>query len=310
MSKSLPSISLVICAYTTSRSAALLAAAASIDRQTYPACETIVVIDHNPHLLEHAKETMPGVCVLANTGRRGLSGARNTGTSAAQGQVIAFLDDDAVADETWLAELGTVYRDPNVIGAGGIARPRWAGRPPRWLPREFYWTIGCSYRGLPTHVAPIRNPIGVNMSFRREVFERIDGFSSDIGRVGRTPLGCEETELSIRARLAYSNGVILHVPGAGVEHLVSGERVRWCYFLARCWAEGLSKALVSREVGSTDALSSEWTYTLRTLPAGVVRGLIDGARGDFTGVLRAGAIVAGLLVTLAGYLRGRLASSG
>jgi GT2 family glycosyltransferase len=300
-----PSVSVVICAYTTSRSSALLAAVNSIARQTHPARETIVVIDHNPALLEHAKQTMPDVSVISNTGRRGLSAARNTGTSLARGEVIAFLDDDAVADPSWLAELARTYQDPNVIGAGGVARPRWAGEAPRWLPREFYWTVGCSYRGLPTELAPIRNPIGASMSFRREVFARVGGFSCDIGRVGSTPLGCEETELSIRARRAFPRGVILHVPRAEVEHLVTSERTRFRYFCTRCWAEGLSKALVSQEVGSTRALASEWTYTLRTLPTGALSGLRDGARGDPTGVLRTCAIVIGLLATLAGYLWGR-----
>jgi hypothetical protein len=96
------------------------------------------------------------------------------------------------------------------------------------------------------------------------------------------------------------------VPAARVEHAVPAERLSWGYFRSRCWAEGLSKALVTEEVGSTDALSSEWMYTLRTLPTGVVRGLSDGVRGDHTGYLRAGAIIGGFLVTAAGYLRGRL----
>ena len=145
------------------------------------------------------------------------------------------------------------------------------------------------------------------MSFRRAVFDRTRGFTSGIGRVGRTPLGCEETELSIRARQAYQGGVVLHVPTARVEHAVPAERLSWRYFRSRCWAEGLSKALVTEEVGFADALSSEWIYTLRTLPTGVASGLSDGVRGDHTGFLRAGAIIGGFLVTAAGYLRGRLA---
>ena len=44
--------------------------------------------------------------------------------------------------------------------------------------------------------------MGCNMSFRREVFERIGGFAEEIGRIGKNPLGCEETELCIRARQA------------------------------------------------------------------------------------------------------------
>jgi glycosyltransferase involved in cell wall biosynthesis len=303
-------ISVVICTYTRRRWQDLLAAVASIARQTVPALELIVVVDHDEELLECAKEALRDASVIENSGQRGLSSARNSGVRAARGNVVAFLDDDAVADDMWLQELIGAYRSQDVIGTGGLARPRWAaGRTPRWLPSEFYWTVGCSYTGLPSEIAPVRNPIGANMSFRRDVFDRIGGFSSDIGRVGRTPLGCEETELSIRARRAFPEGLVLHVPTAGVEHLVCGERLTARYFFSRCWAEGLSKALVTEEVGSTAALSSEWTYTLRTLPAGALRGLLDGVRGDAMGVVRAGTIVGGLLATLGGYLRGRLVPS-
>ncbi len=72
--------------------------------------------------------------------------------------------------------------------------------------------------------------------------QRVGGFKDGIGRVGRTPLGCEETELSIRARAA-TGGRIVQMPDAKVEHRVSADRTRWLYFRRRCWAEGLSKAV-------------------------------------------------------------------
>jgi GT2 family glycosyltransferase len=298
----------VICSYTRRRWNALLAAVASISRQAYPPLETIVVIDHNPDLLRRAAAALPEVRVIESAGTVGLSGARNAGVNAARGEVVAFLDDDAVADATWLAELAGAYDDPLVIGAGATVRPRWEGTAPRWLPREFYWTVGCSYRGLPAEVAQIRNPIGAAMSFRRDVFTRTGGFSADVGRVGDIPLGCEETELAIRARAGLPGGVVLHVPAAGVDHLVSRERLRWRYFCSRCWSEGLSKARIARTAGSSSALSAERSYALRTLPSGVLRGLLDATGGDLGGVLRAGAIVSGLLMTSAGYLRGRFAA--
>jgi GT2 family glycosyltransferase len=301
------SVSVVVCSYTQQRWEALLDAVASVERQTQAALETIVVIDHDPDLLERATATLTNANVIESTGEPGLSGARNTGVMAARGEIVAFLDDDAVADDTWLEELALAYEDLNVIGAGGVARPRWVdGKTSRWLPREFYWTIGCSYRGLPTERTPIRNPIGATMSFRRAVFDRIDGFSSVMGRVGSTPLGCEETELSIRARRAYPGGLVLHVPTAGIEHYVATERLSWGYFSSRCWAEGLSKALLSRRVGNKEALQSERNYILSTLPAGVLGGLTDALRGDIAGIARAGAIAAGLLITVAGYIRGQL----
>ena len=307
-SASVPTVSVVICAYTVRRWQALLEAAESVARQTHRALETIVVIDHEQELLGRARATLAEARVIENTGPQGLSGARNSGVDAASGEIVAFLDDDAVADDRWLEELAGVFTDPAVVGAGGVAEPRWEqGEAPAWLPEEFYWTIGCSYRGLPTGTAPIRNPIGATMCFRRSVLERIDGFTDGIGRVGTTPLGCEETELSIRARRSHPGAVLMHVPAAFVKHAVTAERLTWGYFRKRCWAEGLSKALVSGEVGSGEALSSEWTYTLRTLPGGVARGLADALRGDAAGLQRAGAIIAGLALTAAGYLRGRMA---
>jgi glycosyltransferase involved in cell wall biosynthesis len=246
--------------------------------------------------------------VLPNSGEAGLSGARNTGLRAARGEIVAFLDDDAVAEDTWLQELLRAYDYPAVIGAGGLALPLWiGGTPPRWLPSEFYWTVGCSYRGLPPGVAPVRNPIGASMSFRKSILDRVGGFSAGVGRIGRVPLGCEETELSIRAQRTDPAGVVLHIPTARVDHMVPLERVSWGYFFSRCWAEGLSKARVADMVGPDRALSSERTYTLRTLPSGVLHGVLDASGGDFAGLLRSGAIIAGFLTVATSYLRARLA---
>jgi GT2 family glycosyltransferase len=301
-------VSVVVCAYTERRWESLCRAVASVRRQTYPPLQTLLVIDNNPALLVRSKQAFEGVEVTPSNGEPGLSAARNTGLSMAHGDIVAFLDDDATAEQGWLGELVRAYESPHVVGAGGVATPRWEGASaPGWLPSEFYWTVGCSYRGLPTRIAPVRNPIGACMSFRRVVFDRIDGFVTGIGRVGSVPLGCEETELSIRARRAGVGTEVVHVPSARVEHLVPAERQTWRYFRSRCWAEGRSKALVARQVGSDDALSSEWSYTLKTLPIGIVRGFSDLLRGDPMGPVRAAAIAAGFLITVAGYLRGRLA---
>lgn len=305
MTQTARDISVIICAYTDNRWNDLVAAVESVQQQTLPPSEVILVIDHNPGLLERVREQVPGVVVVENTEARGLSGARNCGIALAKSQIIAFLDDDAVATPNWLMFLCEGYTDPQVLGSGGPVIPRWLDKAPAWLPEEFYWVVGCTYRGMPQTVTTIRNPIGANMAFRQEVFDTVGGFRSGIGRVGTRPVGCEETELCIRAQQHWPGRIFLYQPQASVFHRVAGNRTDWRYFCARCYAEGLSKAVVTRYVGAKDSLASERNYTLRTLPQGVVRGLTDALfHHDLNGLARAGAIVIGLVVTTAGYLVG------
>ncbi|MFR9776601.1 glycosyltransferase [Micromonospora sp. MS34] len=295
-------MTVVICVYTERRWAQIVLAVRSVLAQDVPAAQVVVVVDHNPDLLERVRATFPELTVVPSTGPRGLSAARNTGLARASGEIVAFLDDDAEAQPDWLARLLPHYRDGRVLAVGGHAVPAWEEERPRWLPPEFDWVVGCSFTGQPTEVAPVRNVIGCNMSFRRSVLNRTTGFDPALGRVGRTPVGCEETELCIRVRELEPDGVVLYEPAARVRHRVTVDRATWRYFRQRCFSEGRSKAVVARLVGSDAGLATERAYTRRTLPAGVRRGLRQVRAGDRAGLLRSGAIVAGLLVTAAGYL--------
>jgi len=304
MTQATADISVVICAYTEDRWHDLIVAVRSIQHQQVAPREIIVVIDHNPELFVRARTHIPAT-VIENTQPQGLSGARNSGVAAAQGAVIAFLDEDAIAAPDWLAQLLNGYEDPHVLGVGGTIEPLWQTARPRWFPAEFDWVVGCSYRGLPQTATAVRNLIGCNMSFRREVFKVVGGFRSEIGRVGTLPVGCEETELCIRIKQHWPQHTLRYEPQARVRHRVPASRANWRYFSSRCYAEGRSKALVSQFVGAKDGLSAERTYTLHTLPGGILQGLADLIlRGDLTGVARAGAIGAGLLTTAAGYVIG------
>ena len=304
-------ISVVICAYTERRWTDLLVAIASVQQQSSPPFEVVVVVDHNDDLLERLRAHLAGVNgsevkVVASTGTSGLAGARNTGVAVATGAVVAFIDDDAAADTDWLKYLGAAYEQDGVLGVGGAIEPAWQHGRPAWFPAEFDWVVGCTYRGMPEFAGPVRNLIGANMSFRREVFEVVGGFNEGVGRVGAGPLGCEETELCIRAGARWPGRTFLFEPQARVRHQVPDERGRWSYFRARCYGEGLSKAAVSRLAGATRGLESERAYVRRTLPLGVVRGLKDGVGADRSGLRRAGAIMVGLATTTAGYARGRV----
>jgi len=297
----------VICAYTEARWPRLVQAVESVCAQSHPATEVVLVVDHDRALLERARARFPQVRVVASTGAPGLSGARNTGVRNAATDIVAFLDDDASAAPDWLHELLVQFDAPDVAGVGGATAPCWpTGARPVWLPEEFDWTVGCSYRGLPGHGAALRNPIGANMAFRRDDVLAAGGFREGLGRVGASPEGGEETELAIRIRQRRPATRIVHSTRARVVHTVAPGRLSRRYFLARCWAEGRSKATIEARVGRRAALASERRYIVHTLPAGLARGLTDACRGQVAGGLgRAVAIALGLSVTIGGYLTAR-----
>ncbi len=300
------SVTVVICAYSTQRWELLCSSVESALSQHRPVDQILLVIDHNDVLHQHAVRHFGSgtrVTVLENTFARGLSGARNTGVQASTGTVVAFLDDDAAAEPGWSHALVSHYRDPDVAVVGGHAEPRWPGARPGWFPEEFDWVVGCSYRGQPRTIAPVRNPLGCNMSVRRDVLDDVAGFDGAVGRVGTTPTGCEETELCIRIRQHDPAAQIVYDPGMRVHHYVAPERITPRYFYSRCYHEGRSKAVMSRLVGAADGLRSERVYTRTVLPMAVLRSLMSPRNG---GIRRAAAVIAGLAVTATGYAYGRV----
>lgn len=305
-------ISVVICAHTADRWNELQAAVASVGRQTVAPTDLVVVIDHDAALLERARGAFGHAVVVPNAEGKGLSGARNTGVAAARGALVAFLDDDAVADEAWLEELAQGCRDPQVLGASSRIEPDWHAGRPRWFPQEFLWVVGCSYKGLPEGPAPVRNVLGAGMAIKRPVLERVGGFSSLMGRRGgRLPLSCDETELCLRAQAAFPEGRFVQVPTARCRHTVPPSRGRLGYFALRCYAEGISKAHLAMSVGSRDPLSTERRYVLGPLVNAVFQGLGDTLRGrDAAGVLRSAAIGLGLASAMTGYALAKLSRLG
>lgn len=308
MTEMMQDASVIICTYTEDRWDDLVTAVKSVQQQTSPPLEIIVVIDHNQRLLERLQAHMPGVVVLENRGMPGASEARNSGVAVAKGKLIAFLDDDTEALSNWLEQLCAGYGDSNVLGVGGEIEPVWLEGRPRWFPEEFYWVVGSTYRGIPEVTVHVRNLWTCNMSVRREVFEAIDGFRIGFGKVGTRPRP-EDTELCIRALQRWPQGVWLYKPDAKVRHKVAASRASWRYFLWRCYHEGLGKAQLSSLVGTGDSLTAERRHVFRTLPRGVVRGIQDALfRQDPAGLARAGAIVAGLAITTIGYLVGTIST--
>src|SRR5262249_6332673 len=158
-----------------------------VQQQKFPVKEIVLVADHNEFLLQQARTHFAAatdVMVIENNGPAGANGSRNAGIGATTAAIVAFLDDDAVATPDWLVHLVEGFDDPRVLGVVGHIDPLWLHHRPDWFPPEFNWVLGCTYRGMPTQAANVRNLIGCNMALRRDTWDAIGGFWHQFGHVG------------------------------------------------------------------------------------------------------------------------------
>jgi len=272
------SVSVIICCYTWQRLGDIREAVASVQRQTQPPDEIILVVDNNRTLYDLLKLEIGGQArVILNESARGLSAARNAGIAIAQGELVAFLDDDAIAEPDWLARLVAPFVDPSVYATGGRAKLTWSGGKPKWFPEELDWVVGGSYTWLPQRPTLVSNPHGHNMCFRRDVFSTIGMFDTSLGRRGNRGQAGEEREICLRIAYHLPGAKIVYEPGALVLHKVRYDRARWNYLVKRAYQEGLCKAYILCRAPTSVrvSLEPERRYfrhlVLRAIPARLIR---------------------------------------
>jgi glycosyltransferase involved in cell wall biosynthesis len=308
-----PAVSVVVCTHTDRRLGLLKECVDSLAANTRPPLETIVVVDSNPELLARLAGMLPAHVTLIASEGRGVSQARNTGIAIARGDLVAFIDDDAIAEPTWLERIAAPFADPRVAAAGGRILPRWE-RPNRVLPEELLWVVGSTYAGHPVVSQPISRPIACNMVARRDVLVQLGGFPKEFGPSGPTPKSHsnEEIALAVGLRARYGQDSIWYVPDAVVHHFVPADRGTWGYLWHRCRAEGVSKADVRLRYGSS-AMDFDRSYARKTLLPAITRYARNAVLRREPGAgAKAVAGAGGLLVTAVAYVTrlttGRLAT--
>jgi GT2 family glycosyltransferase len=269
-------VSVIISTYSKDMLNLVLDCIESIKKQSLLPKEIILVLDPCQSLVDFYKSQLPSDIKIVISEEFGLSEARNAGVKSAKVDIVAFIDDDAIAEKNWLENLVKNYDNPSVAGAGGLIKPLWEEKRPKWFPEEIYWVIGCSYKGLPECKTNVRNPIGCNMSFRRSVFEKVGNFKPNIGRFGKKLLAGEEMEFSVRVLGKIENSTIVYDPSAVVYHRVRKNRTDLIYVLRRSFYEGMSKALIiNSKSKKLKVLSSEagyLSYLLKTaVPSRLLR---------------------------------------
>jgi len=272
--------SVIVSTYTKERESDVLRCLDSLFNQSRKPDEVILVLDPVDELVEFYSGLVPDKVRIVISSGFGLSNARNSGIDNAKGDVIAFLDDDAWADERWLENLLKNFEDEKVWVAGGRIVPVFDKGRPKWLSEELDWIVGCTYKGMPEEQAEVRNPIGANMAFRREVFEVAGKFKTEIGRYGKKLLGSEEAELCLRLKKFKPDVKVIYDPSAVVYHRVPENRVKLSYALKRAYYEGFSKAILGKKY----QLTTEKNY-LRFILRSLLRRKLDEIFGILVVVL-------------------------
>jgi cellulose synthase/poly-beta-1,6-N-acetylglucosamine synthase-like glycosyltransferase len=228
-----PFCSVVVC--TRQRAAALERCLAGLRDLDYPRYE-VVVVDNTPgdESVKGLADAVGARWVVEPTA--GLSRARNTGARVAQGELIAFIDDDAVAERRWLAAHAAAFRDQSVSVTTGRNLPstpatplmqEWAAAEdlgdtpfrvdrtaPHWFERANFGGVG----------------VGMNMAFRSKLFASGWGFRESLGLGNQDELLGEEnyaffTLISQGHAVAYlPDAVVYHERPANVAELERRKR--------------------------------------------------------------------------------------
>ena len=296
-----PTVSVIIPTYTRARWDWLHECVASAQAQTVPALEIIVVVDHNPELLEEITGEFPDVIAVPNIGGRGVSGARNSGVKASRGEVVAFLDDDSIAAPDWLATLLRHIVTPASSVSAVTATGSGMTRAPPGSPANSAGPSACRTPGCPRR-RPRCATCGRAPCSSSGARSRSSTASARTSGRSATSSLPEDTDLCLRIAAVQDNAVWMWDPAKVMKHRVPAGRATFGYLMSRCFLQGWGKAAMAHMDGFDESTSIERNYALRILPAGVGRGLADAVRGDVSGLGRSGAIVAAFSVTVGGYL--------
>jgi glycosyltransferase involved in cell wall biosynthesis len=208
----------------------------------------ILVVDNNssdetPQVVEAFRLQHPERIRYLHEKQQGISHARNTAIRNARGEIVAFIDDDETAHVDWIHNLTANLHNGEWAGAGGRVLLPSSFTRPKWLSSRSAFIQGplCSFDPEIEAGQMTDPPFGANMAFRKEIFERLGGFRTDLGRSGSNLLSNEDTEFG--RRLMAAGLRLRYEPAAITYHSVKEHRLRRQYFLRWWFNKGRSDIL-------------------------------------------------------------------
>lgn len=250
-----PLITAAVCTYN--RYDLLGKAVDSLLRQSLPRSSyQVMVIDNSPDLAraeaEKARYGKRGGVTYIIERTPGLSNARNVALRACRAPYVAYLDDDAIADPSWLEKVIEGFNAfPGQAGVvGGRVNPIWAAPRPGWLPDSL---LGCltvvDWGGALRIASPSEWVAGANISFATDVLREIGGFPTNLGRVGSGNVLMSNEEIQVLAEMHKRGRKVIYAPEAVVDHLVDVRRLDQSWIRKRMAWQAVSDFVKNAEAG-------------------------------------------------------------
>ncbi|MBI4358482.1 MAG: glycosyltransferase family 2 protein [Candidatus Omnitrophica bacterium] len=230
-------VSVIVCSYN--RAESLRDTIESLVNQRAICSYEIIVVDNNSKDgTRDVAESFNGKVKYAFESRQGLSYARNTGIKEAKGQIIAFTDDDVIADSNWVSSIYQCFKETRALAVGGQIKRLWNCERPEWLAEEIMGPLIVQDLGPQRKKwdQQNRHMIGANMSFHRAIFEQHGIFREALGRKGDRLIGGEDRE--IFQRLQKAGIAIFYEPKAIVHHKVEKQRLSKDFMRQWFWEVG------------------------------------------------------------------------
>jgi glycosyltransferase involved in cell wall biosynthesis len=248
---------------------------ASLAALTTSAEWELLVVDNNstdrtPEVVTEAARSFPVELRYVFEPEQGRSAALNAGIRQARGEIIATTDDDVRVQPDWLDSAAEALATLECDYVGGKALPIWRAPKPPWIPNHGgrQWAViallDFGPEPIPYFRDPHRVPIGVNMAFRRDAFERAGLWSTRVGRKKGTLLGQEVREWALRAHSAGLRGY--YVPDMVIRHVVHSNRLNKRYFRRWYYWNGVSRALMYRDAWIDMEVPEERTLDYSRVP--------------------------------------------
>lgn len=220
-----PLISVVVC--THNRANLLEQCLNTIVQQTLiPDIFEVLIIDNNSsdNTKEVARKFTDKHCnfMYFIEPQLGLSHARNKGLREAQGEYIAYTDDDCKVPEQWLSIAKEVIEQVKPAAFGGPSLAFYMTPKPRWFLDRFGSHVLYGQEAKPLEKEYIH---GMNIFFRKSLFQKLDGFNPALGMSGNKVAYGEETEIIIKIRSTMPGEIIYYHPDLYVHHLVPAKKM-------------------------------------------------------------------------------------